>query len=117
MGIIYMISSILFAVFFFRGLGHYDGSRPDSRGLNKFYSNPHIGFDEKMHAMHQLGIRRSLSGSWFRAIWMFGLWSSIPIVFYGIPPFAGFLFAMPGGWALAVRSLQHPQTLARLVMK
>ena len=99
---VYMISSILLSIFFFRGLGRYDRPRPDSKYLNSFYSNPNVGFDEKMHAMHHLGIRRSLSGSWFRAIWMFGLWLSIPIVFCGIPAFGGLLFAMPGGWALAV---------------
>lgn len=102
MEILYLITSILLALFFFRGLGRYDGPRPDSRHMERFYFNPNVGFDEKLNAMHHFGIRRSLSGSWFRAIWMFGLWLSIPVAFGGMPEIGGLLFALPGGWALAV---------------
>lgn len=40
MEIIYLVTSILLALFFFRGLGRYDGPRPDSRHTERFYFNP-----------------------------------------------------------------------------
>lgn len=103
--IAYLFTSFLLALFFLRGLAAYDGPSPDYRCLNKFYLNPNVGYDQKMDLDFQFKMRRWLSGSWFRATWLFLLWLGIPLVFFQdgkMPFFAAFLFALPGGWALAV---------------
>ena len=105
MEIIYFIISILLAIFFFRGFWRYDGPKPDYRHLNEFYYNKYVGFDEKLNTMHVMGIRRMLSGSWFRAIYMFLLWLSIPVFILPLGSYSAFIpiaFAIPGGFALAI---------------
>lgn len=42
--------------------------------------------------------------SWFRAVWMLGLWLSVPVAFEGILEVGGLLFAVTAEWALAVAS-------------
>lgn len=105
MELIYFIVSIVLVTFFFRGLWHYDGPEPNRRILDRFYYNNNVGFDEKLNTMHAMGIRRMLSGSWFRAIYMFLLWIFIPVFILPLGQYSTLipiLLAMPGGFALAI---------------
>jgi hypothetical protein len=105
MEIIYFIISILLAIFFFRGFWRYDGPRPDEGNLIEFYFNRNVGYDDKFNTMHTMGIRRMLSGSWFRAIYMFLFWLFIPVFILPFGQYSTFIpifLAMPGGFALAI---------------
>ena len=114
MKLIYFFVSIILAIFFFRGLWRYDGPKPNNRVLGRFYYNSNVGFDEKLNAMHAFGIRRILSGSWFRVIYMFFLWLSIPVFILPLGPYSAFipiLLAMPGGFALAISVYNFRKTI------
>lgn len=105
MELIYFFVSIILAIFFFRGLWRYDEPKPKYRGFEEAFLNSNMGFDEKLNTMHAFGIRRMLSGSWFRAIYMFFLWISIPLFILPLGSYSyliPILLAMPGGFALAI---------------
>ncbi len=106
MELVYFIISILLAVFFFRELGRYDGPKIPDRTQNDIALGPRSIFEREV-TMNAFFMRRMLSGSWFRAIWMFGLWLAIPVFLLSsgsVPDAAAIVFALPGGFALAVAS-------------
>ncbi len=101
----YIGSSLLFALFFFRGLHRYDGPRIPDHVIQDLDSGP-VSFFEREEMMRVLGMRRMLTGSLFRAGWLIICWGSVGVLFFmGDQPlgiFPAVLFAFPWGFGLAV---------------
>jgi hypothetical protein len=102
---IYTVTSFIVARFIFFSLRQYDIKGPIVDIPMEILLDPSVGYDVKDKIEETNSIRRSISGSWIRATFMFGLWSAIlafSLAEDAMPSWTAAPFALPGGYALAV---------------
>ncbi len=102
---VYFAISILFAYFVYRGLRRFDVEKYSKDVPPDLMMDTSVGFDEKLDHDFKHSLSVMLRGSLTLSIFFILLWVIIPLnlaIISSLPFYASIIFALPGGWALAV---------------